>query len=408
MQTSPPASPSDGSRSCRAVLVHHAEVGLKRGNRFSFERRLRDRLREGLGSAGIDAGVALLWGRYVVTLPSDEAMPRAMAVVTRIPGVANAAPAFVVATDLEAIREAAATALEEAPAGTFKVETRRADKSFPMTSIDVSRAVAPACLERDQRTVDVHTPDVTVRVEITKAATYVSAAKVAGPGGLPVGSTTRLLSFLSGGIDSAVASWLMIRRGARVTAVHFHNRTHQGDAVLAKLRDICGVLAWSAGRMPLVVVPFEACQRAIVGLVPAEYRMIVYRRAMFRIGAVLARKERALGFVTGDSLGQVASQTAENIRTIYAAATLPVYAPLVGSDKTEIMALGRRIGTHDISIRPHADCCSFLIAKHPATTSRIDEVDAMEAEIDWDVLVAEAAEGAKRTVYAPDPAVLDA
>ena len=187
-----------------------------------------------------------------------------------------------------------------------------------------------------------------------------------------MGSTSRLLSFLSGGIDSAVATWLMMRRGARVTAVHFHNRTHEGTAVLEKLEDVCGVLAWSAGRVPMLVVPFEACQRAIVGLVPAEYRMIVYRRAMFRIADELARTERALGFVTGDSLGQVASQTAENLRTIHDAATLPVYAPLIGTDKTEIVALARRIGTFDISIRPHADCCSFLIARHPATVSKVD------------------------------------
>jgi len=390
------------------VLAHYAEVGLKRGNRKTFERRLRDRIREGLEHAGVEAGVNLNQGRYVVTLPSDDDLARVMAVVTRIPGVANASAAYAVAPDLDAIREAAATALAEAPPGSFKVETRRSDKTFPLPSIEVSQAVAPACLERSPRPVDVHHPDVTVHVAITRDRAYVSAAKVPGPGGLPVGSTSRLLSFLSGGIDSAVASWLMIRRGARVTAVHFHNRTHEGTAVLEKLEDVCGVLAWSAGRMPLLVVPFEPCQRAIVGLVKAEYRMIVYRRAMFRIAAALAKRERALGFVTGDSLGQVASQTAENLRTIHAAATLPVYAPLVGSDKAEIVALARRIGTYDISIRPHADCCSFLVAKHPAVSSRLDEIEAMEAAVDWDAVVGEAVDGAERTTHAPDPEALGA
>jgi thiamine biosynthesis protein ThiI len=401
-----PHANADLSR--RVVLVHYAEVGLKRGRRHSFERRLQDRLREGLASADLDAGVAHLRGRLVAHVSSPEELSRAMAVVTRIPGVANASAAYVVASEMEAIGEAAATALAEAPAGSFKVETRRADKAFPKTSIEVSQTVAPVCLRRSPREVDVRDPDITVRIEITKQETYVSAAKVPGPGGLPVGSTSRLLSLLSGGIDSAVASWLMIRRGARVTAAHFHNLTHEGTAVLDKLKDVCGVLAWSSGRVPLLVVPFEDCQRAIVGLVPAEYRMIVYRRAMFRIGATLARNERALGFVTGDSLGQVASQTAENIRTIHAAATLPVYAPLAGSDKTEIMERARAIGTYDISIRPHDDCCSFLVAPHPVTTSRLEDVAAFEEALDWDDLVGAAVEGTKRIVHLPDPAALDA
>ena len=399
-------TPSTPTTSRRVVLAHYAEVGLKRGNRKSFERRLRDRLREGLQRAGLDVGVVLKQGRYVIPLESDADLPRAMAVVTRIPGIANAAAAYSVAPELEAIREAAATALAEAPPGSFKVETRRADKSFPLNSIEVSRAVAPACLERSPREVDVHHPDITVHVVILKEAAYVSAARVRGPGGLPVGSTSRLLSFLSGGIDSPVATWQMLRRGARVTAVHFHNRTHEGTAVLEKLEDVCGVLAWSCGRMPLLVVPFEPCQRAIVGLVPAEYRMIVYRRAMFRIADELARTERALGIVTGDSLGQVASQTGENLRTIHDAATLPVYAPLIGSDKVEIVDLARRIGTFDISIRPHEDCCSFLIATHPATTSRIDEIELFEQAVDWDTVVGEAVAGTERIVYDPDPSAL--
>ncbi len=198
----------------------------------------------------------------------------------------------------------------------------------------------------------------------------------------------------------------MIRRGARVTAVHFHNRTHEGRAVIEKLEDTCGVLAWSAGKMPLLVVPFEASQRAIVATVPAEYRMIVYRRAMFRIAAALAVGEKALGFITGDSLGQVASQTAENLRSIHDAATLPVYAPLIGSDKREIVDLARRIGTFDISIRPHADCCSFLIARHPATKSTIADIRQMEEPLEWDALVAEAVEGTERHILHPDFAAL--
>jgi thiamine biosynthesis protein ThiI len=249
--------------------------------------------------------------------------------------------------------------------------------------------------------VDVHAPDVTLRIEVLTDCALVSGPARPGPGGLPVGSSARLLAFLSGGLDSPVAAWMMLRRGARVTAVHFWNRTHEGPAVLEKCEDLCRVLARAAGSVPLLVVPFEECQRAIVAAVPAATRMIVYRRAMFRIGARLAQQEKALGFVTGDSLGQVASQTAENLRTILAAATLPVYAPLIGSDKVEIVERARAIGTYDVSIRPHADCCSFLIAPHPETKSRLERVEAAEAGVPWDELVPAAVAGTKRSLVLP-------
>jgi thiamine biosynthesis protein ThiI len=388
----------------RAILVHYAEIGLKGGNRVRFERRLGDRLREGLRNAGIEAKVSFEEARHVVVPDDPAALDRALRVVTRIPGVAHASPVVETRPDLAAVAAAAAEELAAAPPGSFKVETRRTDKSFPMTSLEISKAVAPACLERTGRPVDVHRPDVTVEIVVAKGRAFVAARRVAGPGGLPVGSSARLLSFLSGGLDSAVATWLMLRRGARVTAVHFHNRTHEGTAVLEKLEDLCRILAWAAGEMPLVVVPFETCQRAIVAHVPPRERMLVYRRAMLRIAARLPEADEALGFVTGDSLGQVASQTAENLRTIHAAADRPIYAPLIGSDKTEIVALARRIGTYDVSIRPHADCCSFLIAPHPATSSKPSAIARLEEALPWEAVIAEAVAGAVRSSHRPDPA----
>ncbi len=390
----------------RLILVHYAEIALKGGNRASFVRRLADRLRQAMGHAEVDAGVRWENSRIVVTPRAGEDAERALRAVLHVPGVANAALAVQVEPELEVIREAAAAQLALAPPGVFKVETRRADKRFPLNSIEVSQAVGARCVAATGRGVDVHHPAVVVRVEIVRGAAFVTAGKQAGPGGLPVGTTTRLLAFLSGGLDSPVAAWQMIRRGARVTGVHFHNRSLQGAAVLEKIEDLAGVLAWSAGSFPLLVVPFESCQRAIVGAVPAAWRMIVYRRAMFRIGARLARREHALGYVTGDSLGQVASQTAENLFAIQAVADMPVYAPLVGSDKVEIMATARRIGTYEISIRPHEDCCSFLIAKHPAVKSTVEELEAMEAALDWPALVEEAVEKTARRTIAPEPSAL--
>ncbi|MDJ0522392.1 MAG: tRNA uracil 4-sulfurtransferase ThiI [Planctomycetota bacterium] len=390
----------------RVVLVHYAEIGLKRRNRTRFTRRLADRLRLALSSAGVAGQVGVDSSRLVVA-PDDVAdAERAMRAVLRVPGVADAAHALCVADNVEAIEAGALEQLTASPPGSFKVQVRRADKRFPLTSIDLARAVGGRCADVSGRPVDVHEPDVRLRVEVVTGSAYVSAGTRRGPGGLPVGSTARLLAFLSGGLDSPVAAWQMIRRGARMTGVHFHNRSFQGNAVLEKIEDLAGVLAWSAGGFPLIVVPFEACQRAIVGTVPASHRMIVYRRAMFRIAARLAYTERALGYVTGDSLGQVASQTAENLRTIHAVADLPVYMPLVGSDKVDITDLARRIGTYDISIRPHEDCCAYLAAPRPAVKSNVKELEELEAGLDWDALVDEALDKIKRRVIAPDPDVL--
>ena len=389
-----------------AILLHWAEIGLKGGNRPQFVRRLADRVRQGLENAEIKGKVSSLGSRLVVTIADPAQRDRAMNVLSRIPGIANLAPVVTVLSEIEAVKDAAVEVLAQAPAGSFKIEARRGDKSFPMTSIEIAQAVGGRCAALSERPVDVHNPDVTVKVELTSDATYVSAGTMAGAGGLPVGSTTNLLSFLSGGLDSPVATWMMLRRGARITGVHFHNRSLQGQAVLEKIEDLATTLAWSAGRFPLLVVPFESCQRAIVGTVPAEFRMIVYRRAMFRIASVLAEREKALGYVTGDSLGQVASQTAENIRTIHAAADLPVYAPLIGSDKIEIINRARQIGTYRTSVRPHDDCCSFLVAKHPAVRSTIEEVEEMEAPVPWDAVIEEAIEKTTLQKLKPDPASL--
>ena len=390
----------------RAVVVHYAELGLKRGNRHQFERRMGDRLRQALSHIGMDAKVSLKERRYVIRAADAETSRRILQVITRVPGVAHAMPAIQVEPVLDRVKEGAVALMEDAPPGTFKVETRRGDKRFPMNSIEVSQAVAARVAWATKRQANVRHPDITLRVHISRRQAFLSAQRVPGPGGLPVGSSGHLLGFLSGGLDSPVALWKMIRRGARVSAVHFHNRTVQGPAVIEKLQDLCSVLAWSAGKMPLLVVPFEASQRAIISCVPAEHRMLVYRRAMFRIGARLARKERALGYITGDSLGQVASQTLENLRTIHAVAELPVFAPLCGTDKVEIIERARVIGTYDISNRPHEDCCSFLIADHPATKSNPEEIAELEAGLDWDALVEEAVDKTKTEVLRPDPELL--
>ena len=385
--------------STRTLVVHYAEIGLKGKNRASFERRLMAHLGMALEDVGIRASVRRMPGRLTIDLPDGADPAVATERLSKIPGVASVAVGVSTPRDLDAITVAAVAMLKAAPAGSFKLEVRRGDKTFPLDSIAIARAVGAACVEATGRRVDVHRPDVTVHVEVPGKTCYVIGAGTAGPGGLPSGSTGRLLAFLSGGIDSPVAAWRMMRRGAHVTAVHFWNRTLQGNAVLEKIEDLCRVLALAQGEVPLVVVPFEAMQRAIVATVPADVRMVVYRRAMLRIARALPEASRALGFVTGDSLGQVASQTAENLRTIHAASDRPIYSPLIGEDKVEVVALARRVGTFEISIRPHEDCCSFLVADHPATKTRVPVIEHVEATLPWDALVAEAVDGAKRETF---------
>jgi thiamine biosynthesis protein ThiI len=391
----------DSPRTPRVLVVHYAEIGTKGKNRPVFERRLMAHLGLALEDVGIRAGVRRVPGRLTIDLPEGADADVAASRLQRVPGVAHVAVGVSTPADVGAMGEAAVAFLRQAPEGSFKIDARRGDKTFPLDSIALQRAIGAACVASTGRKVDVHRPDVTVRVEVPGRTCYVIGPARPGIGGLPSGSTGTLLAFLSGGIDSPVAAWKMMRRGARVVAVHFWNRTVEGAAVREKLEDLCRVLAWTQGEVPLVVVPFEPVQRAIVAAVPADLRMVVYRRAMLRIGSRVAAIERALGYVTGDSLGQVASQTASNLATIHAAADRPIYAPLVGDDKLDVVALAKRIGTYDVSIRPHEDCCSFLVAEHPATRTRPDRVAALEAGIAWDALVAEAVEGAERHVFRP-------
>jgi thiamine biosynthesis protein ThiI len=389
----------DSERTPRVLVVHYAEIGTKGKNRALFERRLMAHLGLALEDVGIRAGVRRVPGRLTVDLPDGADADVAATRLSKVPGVASVAIGVATPADVAAMSAAAVAFLRAAPPGSFKVDARRGDKTFPLDSIGLQRAIGAACVEATGRPVDVHAPDVTVRVEVPGKTCYVIGPGRPGPGGLPPGSTGTLLAFLSGGIDSPVAAWKMMRRGARVVAVHFWNRTVEGAAVREKLEDLCRVLAFAQGDVPLVVVPFEPMQRAIVGAVPADVRMVVYRRAMFRIGARLARLERALGYVTGDSLGQVASQTASNLATIHAAADLPVYSPLVGDDKVEVIAVAKRIGTYEVSIRPHDDCCSFLVAPHPATRTRLDRIQALEAPVPWEALIDEAVASAEREVH---------
>jgi thiamine biosynthesis protein ThiI len=265
--------------------------------------------------------------------------------------------------------------------------------------MEVNRVVGAAVVEATGRRVDLEEPSSVYGIEIAAKRAFVFGERRPGPGGLPVGTSGKVVALISGGIDSPVAAWRMMRRGCRVLGVHFLNASIGGEGVREKLDLLGEALARWQGRFTLRIVPFEALQRAIVAAVPADHRMIVYRRTMLRLADRVREREGAKALVTGDSVGQVASQTLDNLACAYAAVRGPVLSPLCAAEKTEIIDRARRIGTYEASILPHQDCCSFLIAEHPETKSVLREVEEMERGIAWGDLQEEALQGTETLVY---------
>ncbi|MBX6376808.1 MAG: tRNA 4-thiouridine(8) synthase ThiI, partial [Acetobacteraceae bacterium] len=293
-------------------------------------------------------------------------------------------PALETSLDWDAVQEAAlaiARPLREAGSATFKVESRRANKSFPRTSPEIARELGAFLASRLDWPVDVRRPDATVHVEIRDRA-YLFAETLPGPGGLPPGTGGRGILLLSGGIDSPVAGWLMAKRGLSPRACYFHSPPYTGEKAREKVRELCRTLAAWCGPVELDSVPFTAISEAIFSGAPDALGTILMRRFMMRIAGRLARRHGASAIVTGESLGQVASQTVESLAAIADAADRPVLRPLIAMDKAEIVALARRIGTYETSILPHLDCCSVFVPKAPATRPRIEACREAEAALD--------------------------
>jgi tRNA uracil 4-sulfurtransferase len=281
----------------------------------------------------------------------------------------------------------------------FRISARRAFKTYPLTSVELNRALGAFVLERVTTRVDLEHAAQDIRVEVLPSETFISLDRVEGPGGLPVGASGTVAALLSGGIDSPVAAWRMMKRGCRVLFVHFHSVPYLPATSQAKARALVERLTEWQYASRLHLVPFGEIQREVVLGVPPPLRVVVYRRLMLRIAEALARRTGALALVTGESLGQVASQTLENIARIDEAATLPVLRPLIGMDKLEITAQAQRLNTFEISIEPDADCCTLFVPKHPATRMSEHEVAAVESRLDVARLVSAGCDGAGAEVF---------
>lgn len=366
----------------RICLVHYHEIGLKGHNRASFEIRLLRNLENLLTGFPI-VTIHRIAGRLCVFLKegTDWVTSKKCAdAIGQVPGVARVSCGFKCPRDLDLVATAACEAMLEAGEfESFKVAARRNHTDFPTNSMEINRIIGAAlCAEFPDKRVIMKNPDLTVGVEVVQNASYVYARSLPGIGGLPVGSSGRVMCLLSSGIDSPVAMWKMARRGAICLGVHFSGRPQTSDASEYLVDDIAHVLEKTGCVARIYTVPFGDYQREIALIVPPELRIIMYRRLMFKIAEKLAERERALALVTGESLGQVASQTLENIRCTDAAVDLPVFRPLIGVDKLEIISDAQRLGTFEISSQEAPDCCTLFMPRSPETHAKLSAV--LEAE----------------------------
>ncbi len=375
-----------------AVVVHYHEVSLKRGNRPLFLRHLA----RNLGRAVSDLGrvrVQQLPGRILLDLEHHGAPEAVLDRVTRVCGVASAALAERVPSTPSAMKDAVGRLVEGRQFPSFRISARRAFKTYPMTSVELNRELGAFVLARVPTRVDLHHPDFTIHVEVLPSETFVYSDVARGPGGLPVGASGTVAALLSGGIDAPVAAWRMMKRGCRVVFVHFHSVPYLPASSQQKARDLVERLTQWQYRSELFLVPLGEVQREVVLTVPAPARVVVYRRMMVRIAEAIARQTGALALTTGESLGQVASQTLTNIARIDEVAGLPLLRPLIGMDKLEITGEAQRLGTFDISIEPDADCCTLFVPRHPSTAVSAEEIRHVERGLDLPRLVAMALAG---------------
>ncbi len=386
----------------RFFLCHYHEVGLKKGNRAFFERRLCQNIRRALAEYPYKS-VRRISGRILVEVPGDAPHERIGQRLQKVFGLASCASAWLSGQSLEDLERNLWTLVRDREFDTFKIEARRAQKSFPLTSPELNRLLGSHVVERSGKGVNLTAPDLTCHVDIVERYAFLYFSKLPGARGLPVTTSGRVVVLLSGGIDSPVAAYKIMKRGCPVIFVHFHSYPFTNLESQEKVRRLVRMLNQFQFQSVLYRVPFAHTQRQIVALTPPETRVVFYRRFMLRIAERLALKEGALALVTGDSIGQVASQTLANLSVISSTVGMPVLRPLVGDDKEEIIQTARRIGTFPVSILPDVDCCSLFVPKHPETRARVAAIEKIEAALDVEELVEAALEGAEREIFESCP-----
>ena len=381
------------------ILLKLGEIVLKGLNRKSFEQKLMSNVRRRLEPIGKFRVYCLQSTVYVEAQEDGADMDGAFEALKKVFGVIKLSRAAACEKDKDAIAKLAIEYLREdmERVRSFKVESKRSDKSFPMTSIELSQYVGGLLAEAYPNVqVDVHEPELTVHLEVRDLAAYVHATPVPGAGGMPVGSNGIAVTLLSGGIDSPVSTYMIAKRGVRLIPVHFFSFPYTSQQAKDKVVELGRQLTEYCGRMTLEVVPFTHIQEEIRDKCPEEYFTLIMRRFMMRIAKRIADANGAKAVVTGENLGQVASQTMEAMASTQAVIDMPVLQPLIGMDKEEIVTLARKIGTFETSILPYEDCCTVFTPRHPRTHPKLREVEAAESAMDIEALVDEAVKGIER------------
>lgn len=374
-----------------SVVVHHKELALKGRNRPWFVQALIRNIRSLLADLDV-VQVALVGGRIQVRFESGLHWPEARTRLLRLPGIANFARAEHVAADVDVIAGAVLDGLRGQAPRRFRIKARRADKRFLLPSPEVERVIGARVHTELGWPVDLSHPESVIRIEILTGEAFIIFDREPGAGGLPTGTGGKALCLLSGGIDSPVAAWRIIRRGVKVQLVHFHSYPFLDQTSQEKARDLAEILTRHQLKSRLYLVPFGAVQQQVMITVPPELRVLMYRRLMLRMSQRIAERVHADALVTGDVIGQVASQTLENMHAIDDAVSMPVLRPLAGFDKEEITAEAIRLGSYQTSIRPDQDCCTLFSPRSPATRATLETVRAAESLLDVELLVGAALE----------------
>lgn len=363
------------------VVLRFGELFLKGRNRYLFEQALEHNVKRAVAHRE-DVTVLRKHGRIFVLGANDAAL---LSTLEQVFGIASLSPAVFCEKDLDAVTKVALrlAAKQRYNVKTFRISARRSDKNFSFSSSDLGRIVGAAVASSTGFGVDLEDYDLKIGIEIGVDWTFVWSTEIRGAGGLPAGTSGRMVLLLSGGIDSPVAGHLMQKRGVELIPVYFHSFPYTSDGAMDKVIQLARVLSSRQQTTRIYTVPFTAVQELFRDGADPRFLVILYRRAMIRIAEMLAQREKVQGLITGESLGQVASQTLANLAAIEDAATMPILRPLIGLDKAETITLAKRIGTYDISILPHDDCCSLFVPKHPETKASIKHLRSVESRIDW-------------------------
>lgn len=370
------------------IICHYHEIGLKGKNRKVFEEVLVKNIKQVIPPEYLNY-VKRISGRILIELTKqgEGQQKKIIKSLKNIFGIAYFAFAVLVKQDIKSIQNKACQLLKKERFKTFKTETKRANKNFPLTSQEINEKIGAKICNTLNKKVDLKNPEITCFIEIVEKFAFIYLKKHKGPGGLPVGSSGKGILLLSGGIDSPVAAFYALKRGISLDFIHFHAQPYTNKASMEKVIELIKVLKKFQPIVKLYLVPFGEAQQEILLKTPDKLRVILYRRLMVRIAERIAQKEKAKALITGDSIGQVASQTLENLGVVQKAVNLPIIKPLACLDKEEIIQKAKEIGTYEISILPHQDCCARFLPKHPETKADLEKVKKAEKKLNIKKLI---------------------